>query len=184
MSLSKLGTCNDDIKKRLSKKIQSKTEESQKFNTWFEDLIELLSLDTYKEKICHLTVSGTTLKWLVLMKRSTSKMPDPSVVQLKICSDRSYSLQICNVVKEQGTFYDEVPHKNLPLNEALDYLTNEDYTLCPGIPDYDSFKNEIRFDSKHVRKWGTIQRVDSDKCLLWHKPQNRREAHKDMLIIV
>jgi hypothetical protein len=50
MSLSKLGTCNDDIKKRLSKKIQSKTEESQKFNTWFEDLIELLSLDNYKEK--------------------------------------------------------------------------------------------------------------------------------------
>ena len=161
----------------MSDKLHAKANE----NTWFEDLVLLLNSDgIYNQRLCNMTVSGSTLKWLVVMKRSMPNQSDPTAVQLKICSDRSYNFQVCNANKEIGTFSDETPSKNLTLKDTLDYLINTDYRLCPGIPDYSSFQEQIRFDSKRVRKWDNIERVDSDRCLLWHKPGKRLEAHKDM----
>ena len=55
--------------------------------------------------------------------------------------------------------------------------------LCPGIIDYKTqYFQELRYDAKHVRKWGPNGRTDSEMCLLWHKPstigrQNEKYAH-------
>lgn len=179
MSLSKIGVTESSVRKLLSEKLQRKAEEKCKTTGWFQDLVDLLKSDSrYQDKLSHVTVNGTTLKWLVVM-RSVSKC-DPTLVQLKICSDRSYSFQVHHATKQNGTFPEELPRDNLDVHDMLEYLTNDDYDLCPGILDYSSFKDKIRFDSKHTRIWKEYDRVDSDMCLLWHKPGRRTEAYSSM----
>ena len=97
MSLSKFTTCKSSIRKLLSDKLHAKANE----NTWFEDLVLLLNSDgIYNQRLCNMTVSGSTLKWLVVMKRSMPNQSDPTAVQLKICSDRSYNFQVYNANQE------------------------------------------------------------------------------------
>ena len=62
----------------------------------------------------------------------------------------------------------------------LDQLsTDSGYRVCPGIREYPP---EVRFKTKHLREWGLpFNRIDSDNCLLWHIPNNRRHPCGDRL---
>ena len=180
MSLSKLGGSHTNVKKLLSEKLQQKADDTSKTTGWFLDLVNILTIDRrYNVKLSHMTVNGATLKWLVIM-RSIAVDNDPTLVQLKICSNRSYNFQVHHVTKLSGTFTETLPRNNLDVHDMLEYLTNDDYAVCPGILDYSKFKEKIKFDSKHARVWKDKDRVDSDNCLLWYKPGRRTEAYGAM----
>ena len=53
------------------------------------------------------------------------------------------------------------------------------FKVCPGIKEY---PQEIRFDTKNLRRWGIpFGRIDAQSCLLWHVPNNSHHPTGDNL---
>ena len=64
------------------------------------------------------------------------------------------------------------------LKPYLDQLSvMSEYKLCPGISNYPS--SEVRFKTKNLPSY--FNRMDAQKSLLWHIPNNTKHPHGDPL---
>ena len=92
-----------------------------------------------------------------------------SRIRLLVTEDKHYDLQVLMRSKEAGIF--ELPDKFLDLCSIMD--PSGGYKFCPGfgINEYDSdYYSIIRYDLKNVRRiLDPIARIDSIKCVFWHK---------------
>ena len=101
----------------------------------------------------------------------------PLDVQLQMSSDKSYELKVLGIVTKKGVCSGSCSFKDDPdLQCILRQLADPNYDICPGIQNYNTYFEKIRYDSKHVRKWTHTGRVDSQNCQLWHDAPERRNA--------
>ena len=137
----------------------------------FDDL--RISIEKKFEHLAVSCVKGETLSWIVITQKIITH-PGALDVQLQICSDKTFELKVLGVTKSDGKIESDNMIEDFELRTLLMQLNGGNYCFCPGIINYQDYKDEIRFDSKHVRHW-ISNRVDSDNCLLWHRPQKRNE---------
>ena len=169
-SMDHAGERQVNVKTLLKEKIAQKRNTCTNGQEW---LVELKNL--VQESYANLnvtTVKGATLEWIVITRchedLNTCESP-----QIQVCIDKSYKLKVYSRTLNEGIFTDEDPCTDIEVQCTLSQLS-DDYSLCPGIKNYQSYFEKIRFDSKHVRRWTQIERIDASDCTLWIKNKVRK----------
>ncbi len=162
-----------NIKQLLRDKVRKSLDNSQNSERWFLDLKGLVQNDHAYASLNVMTVTGSTLKWLVITKSSVEKDPG-DLPQLQICSDKSYKLKVYSKTINEGSFSGDSAVDDVEVKCTLNQLIESNYCVCPGIQNYEDYYEKIRYHSKHVRQWTHLERVDADNCMLWHKEKFRR----------
>lgn len=167
-------TLKMDAKEQLAKFLKAKQSKADAVH--LDNLASWISSE-YGSNLNVAKVKGQTLSWLVVTEAVTS-CDNPMRVQLQICSDKTFQTKVLGVIKDEGKI-DTMPFQaDCELKCILKQLSSREYHICPGIVQYEQYFQQLRYDPKHVRKWGLDKRVDSENCLLWHKPpKNIKEEY-------
>ena len=146
--------------------------------SWFETILSYVKGKDSEINI--VTVCGTTLKWIVITRKNVPAGMGPSDIELQICSDKTYKLKVIGKLKQEGKFtFCSDPASDVEFTCTLDIVKSPCYVVCPGILDYAIYHSQIRYDPKFVRRWEQNKRIDSEKCLLWHKPKRRAKYENE-----
>lgn len=161
-----------DVKNKLKAKLTAKLANVSNV----EHIASWISKE-YGDKLQNITVTGQSMKWLIVTERNIGHT-NPVAVQLHICSDKTFQLKVLGLVKEEGTWSSSENDEQLKC--VLNKMNSQDYALCQGITDYEDYFKQLGYDAKGIRKW-VNKRVDADECLLWHPFQRTNKEEYNHL---